>query len=184
MQYCTHFTCQQSNAQNSPNQTSTIHQPRTSRCSSWIQKRQRNQRSNCQHVLDYRRSKRIPEKTSTSASLTTLKSLTVWITANCGKFFKRQEYQNTYLPYEKSVCRLRINSQNWTWNNELVPKWEKSYILSSCLLNLYAEYIIQNARLHETQAGIKIAGRNINNLKYSDDTTLTIESEKELKRAS
>jgi len=61
---------------------------------------------------------------------------------------------------------------------------KRVYILSSCLLNLYAEYIIQNARLHETQAGIKIAGRNINNLKYSDDTTLTIESEEELKRAS
>ena len=49
------------------------------------------------------------------------------------------------------------------------------------LINLYAEYIIWNARLDETQAGIKIAGRNINNLKYSDDTTLMAESEEELK---
>ena len=55
----THFTCQQSNAQNSPSQFSTVHKPRTSRCSSWIQKRQRNQRSNCQHLLDHRKSKRI-----------------------------------------------------------------------------------------------------------------------------
>ena len=45
-------------------------------------------------------------------------------------------------------------------------------ILSSCLFNLYAEYIMRNARLDEAQAGIKIAGRNINNLKYSDDSTL------------
>ena len=45
-------------------------------------------------------------------------------------------------------------------------------ILSSCLFNLYAEYIIQNPRLHEAQAGIKTAGRNINNLRYADDTTL------------
>ena len=48
------------------------------------------------------------------------------------------------------------------------------------LINLYAEYIIWNARLDETQAGIKIAGRNINNLKYSDDTTLMAESKEEL----
>ena len=54
-------------------------------------------------------------------------------------------------------------------------------ILSPCLFNLYAEYIIQNARLDEAQAGIKIAGRNINNLRYADDTTLMAESEEELK---
>ena len=51
-----------------------------------------------------------------------------------------------------------------------------------CLFNLYAEYIIQNATLDESQAGIKIAGRNINNLKYADDTTLMAQSEEELKR--
>ena len=54
-------------------------------------------------------------------------------------------------------------------------------ILSSCLFNLYAEYIIRNARLEETQAGIRIAGRNINNLRYTDDTTLMAESEEEFK---
>ena len=52
---------------------------------------------------------------------------------------------------------------------------------SPCLLNLYAEYIMRNAGLDEAQAGIKIAGRNINNLRYADDTTLTGESEEELK---
>ena len=56
----------------------------------------------------------------------------------------------------------------------------QGYILSPCLFNLYAEYIMQNARLDEAQAGIKIAGRNINNLRYADDTTLKAES-KELK---
>ena len=55
-------------------------------------------------------------------------------------------------------------------------------ILSPCLFNLYAEYIMWNARLDEAQAGIKIAGRNINNLRYADDTTLVAESEEELKR--
>ena len=54
-------------------------------------------------------------------------------------------------------------------------------ILSLCLFKLYAEYITQNARLDEAQAGIKIAGRNINNLRYADDTTLMAESEEEQK---
>ena len=54
-------------------------------------------------------------------------------------------------------------------------------ILSPCLFNLYAEYIMQNAGLNEAQAGIKIAGRNISNLRYADDTTLMAESEEELK---
>ena len=54
-------------------------------------------------------------------------------------------------------------------------------ILSPCLFNVYVEYIMQNARLDEAQAGIKVAGRNTNNLRYADDTTLMAESEKELK---
>ena len=53
----------------------------------------------------------------------------------------------------------------------------QGYILSSCLFNFYAEYIMRNAGLEETQAGVKIAGRNINNLRYADDTTLMAESE-------
>ena len=56
----------------------------------------------------------------------------------------------------------------------------QSYILSPCLLNVYADYIMWNAGLDEAQAGIKIAGRNINNLRYEDDTTLMAESEEEL----
>ena len=54
-------------------------------------------------------------------------------------------------------------------------------ILLPCLFNFYAEYIMRNAGLDEAQAGIKIAGRNINNLRYADDTTLMAESEEELK---
>ena len=72
------------------------------------------------------------------------------------------------------------------WLNKVI--WFKigkavcqSYILSPCLFNLYAEYIMQNAGLDESQAGIKINGRNINNFRYADDTTLMAESEKELK---
>ena len=58
----------------------------------------------------------------------------------------------------------------------------QGYISSPCLFNLYAEYIIRNARLEEAQAGIKIAKRNINNLRYTDDTTIMAESEEELER--
>ena len=58
---------------------------------------------------------------------------------------------------------------------------EQQTILSPCLFNLYAEYIMRNAGLEETQSGIKISGRNINNLRYAGDTTLMAESEEELK---
>ena len=88
------------------------------------------------------------------------------------------------LPLEKFVCRSGSNSYNWTWNNRLVPNRKRStsrlYIVT-CLFNFYAEYIMRNAGLEETQAGIKIAGRNINNLRYADDTTLIAESEEKLK---
>ena len=74
--------------------------------------------------------------------------------------------------------------QNWTWNNRLVPIGKgvcQGCILSPCLFNLYAEYIRRNAGLEEAQAGIKIASRNINNLRYADGITLMAESEEELK---
>ena len=73
--------------------------------------------------------------------------------------------------------------QNWTGNNRLVPNPNicQGCILSPCLFNFYAEYIMRNAGLEETQTGIKIAGRNINNLRYADDTNLMAESEEELK---
>ena len=67
---------------------------------------------------------------------------------------------------------------------QLVLNQERStsrYILRPCLFNLYTEYIMQNAVLDEAQAGIKTAGRNINNLRYADDTTLMVKSDEELK---
>ena len=88
------------------------------------------------------------------------------------------------LPLEKPVCRSGSNSQNWTWNNTVVPNRKRSssrlYIVI-LLIYLYAEYIMRNAGLEEAQAGIKIAKRNINNLRYADDTTVMAESEEELK---
>ena len=91
---CTHLTRQQSNAKNFPSKPSGVHELRISRCSGWIQKRQRNQRSNCQHPLDHRGGKRVPEKLLL-LFIDYLKPLTVWITTNCGKFFKRLKYQTT-----------------------------------------------------------------------------------------
>ena len=89
-----------------------------------------------------------------------------------------------YLPLEKSVCRSRSNSQNWTWNNRLVQIGKgvrQGCMLSPCLFNFYAEYIMRNARLEEAQPGIKIAGRNINNLRQAEDIVIMAESEEELK---
>ena len=72
------------------------------------------------------------------------------------------------------------NSKNWTWKNRLVPNRKRStsrlYIVT-LLFKFYAEYIMRNTGLDEAQAGIKTAGRNINNLRYADDTTLMAESE-------
>ena len=71
-----------------------------------------------------------------------------------------------------------------TWNIGLVQNWKgicQGCILSPCLFNFYAEYIMKNAGLDGSQAGIKIPGRNINNLKYSDDTTLMAESKEEVR---
>ena len=73
--------------------------------------------------------------------------------------------------------QLEQNTEQWT-----VSKLGKEYVEAvSCRLNLYPEHVMQNARLNETQAGIKIARRNINNLRYADDTTLMAESKEELK---
>ena len=88
------------------------------------------------------------------------------------------------LPLEKPICRsgstVRTGHGTTDWF-QIGKGVCQGCILSPCLLNLYAEYIMRNAGLEETQAGIKIAGRNINNLRYAYDTTLMAESEEELK---
>ena len=85
--------------------------------------------------------------------------------------------RNLYAGQEAKI-RARYRATNWFQIGKGV---RQDYILSSCLFNLYAEYIMRNARLDEAQAGIKIARRNINNLRYADDTTLMAESEGKLK---
>ena len=85
--------------------------------------------------------------------------------------------RNLYAGQEATV-RTGHGSTDWFQIGKGV---RQGFILSPCLFNLYAEYIMRNAGMDEAQAGIKIAGRNINNLRYTDDTTLMAESEEELK---
>ena len=85
--------------------------------------------------------------------------------------------RNLYAGQEATV-RTRHGTTDWFQIGKRVCQ---SCILSPCLFNLYADYIMRNAGLEETQSGIKIAGRDINNLKYANDTTLMAESEEELK---
>ena len=86
--------------------------------------------------------------------------------------------RNLYAGQEATV-RTGHRKTDWFQTGKGV---HQGCILSSCLFNLYTEYIMQNAGLDEAQAGIKTAGGNINNLRYSDDITLMTESEEELKR--
>ena len=85
--------------------------------------------------------------------------------------------RNLYVGQEATV-RTGHETTDWFQKGKGV---HQGYVLPPCLFNLYAEYIMRNAGLDEAQAGIKIAGRNINNLRYADDTTLMAESEEELK---
>ena len=114
-------------------------------------------------------------KTSISALLTMPKPLTVWITRNW-KILKEFGIpdrlicllRNLYSDQEATV-RTGHGTTDWFQIGKGVCQ---VCILSLCLFNLYAEYIMRNDRLEEAQAGIKFAGRNINNLRYADDTTL------------
>ena len=85
--------------------------------------------------------------------------------------------RNLYAEPEATV-RTRHGTKDWF---QIGKGFRQGYILSPCLFNLYTEYILRNAGLDEAQAGIKIAGRNISNLRYVDDTTLMAESREELK---
>ena len=111
------------------------------------------------------------------------KTLTVWLTTNCEKFEIGIPdnltclLRNLYAGQEATV-RTQHGTTDWFQIGKGI--WQDC-ILSPCLFNLYAEYIMRNAGLDDAQAGIKTAGRNINNLRYADDTTLMAESKEELK---
>ena len=112
-----------------------------------------------------------------------LKTLTVRITTNCGKFLEMgmPDYltclpRNQYAGQEATV-RTRHGRRDWFPIGKGVCQ---GYILSPCLFNLRAEYIMQNGRLDDAPTGIKIARRYISNLRYADDTTLMAENKEEL----
>ena len=125
-----------------------------------------------------------PRKTSISALLTTPKPLTVWITINCGKFFKRWEYQTTWpaswdlYAGQEATVRTGHGTTDWFKIGKGVCQ---GCILLPCLFNFYTEYSMWNVRLGEAQAGIKISRRNINDLRNAGKTTVMAESEEELK---
>ena len=161
---CTHLTCQQDFPQNLSSWVSAVCEPRTSRCKSWIEKRQRNQKSisNIHWIIEKAREF---QKESTSADYTKA--------FDCGS---QQEMgipghltfllRNLYA--EKNQVRTGHGKTDWFQIGKGV---HQGCILSPCLFNLYAEYIMQNAGLDESQTGIKIARRNISNLRYTGYTT-------------
>ena len=123
-------------------------------------------------------------KTSLSALLITPKPLTVWITTNC-KILKEMGIPDHLTCLLRNLCASQeatVRTGHGTTDWFQIGKGVRpGCILSPCLFNLIAEYIMRNAGLDEAHAGIKIAGRNINNLRYADETTLMAESEEELK---
>ena len=123
-------------------------------------------------------------KTSISALLTTPKPLTVWITINWKILTEVgiPDHLTCLLtnPYAGQEATVRTGHETTDWF-QIGKGVRQGCILSPCLFNFYVEYIMRNAGLEEAQAGIKIARRNINNLRYADDTTLMAESEEELK---
>ena len=122
--------------------------------------------------------------TSISALLTVPKPLTVWITINW-KILEEMgilEHLTCLLRnlYTGQEARVRAGHGTTDWF-QIGKGVCQGCILSSCLFNFYAEYLMRNAGLDEGPDGIKIARRNVNNLRYADDTTLMAESEEELK---
>ena len=174
-QNCTHFTSGKVILK-ILQAVSTVCEPRTSTCTSWVLKRHGKPEVKLSPFIGSCRQQESSRKTSTSASLTMLKPLTVWITTNWWKFLKRCEYptpvpvlRNLFVAQEAAV-RTGHEMTDWL----IIGKGtQEDSILSPCLFNFYAEYVMQNCWLDESQAEIKTARRNINNLRYADNTTLT-----------
>ena len=150
----------------------------------WLSNRQRKQRSNCQHLLDKEKGIEF-QKHIYFGFIDYAKAFDCEDRNKLWKILKEMGIpdhltcflKNLYAGQEATV-RTGHGTTDWFQIGKGV---RQRCILSPCLLNFYAEYIMRNAVLEEAQAGIKIAGRNINNLRYADDTTLMAESEEELK---
>ena len=181
---CTYLTRLQSNAQNSPSQASTVQRTMNFQMFKLDLEKAEEPEIKLPTSIGSSKKQESYRKISTSALLTTPKPLTMWITENW-KILKEMGIpdhltcllRNLYAN-QKATVRTGHGTTDWFQIGKGV---HQGCILSPCLFNIYAEYIMQNARLDEAQARIKIAGRNINNLRYADDTTLMAESEEELK---
>ena len=147
-------------------------------------KRQRNQKSNWQHMWDHRKSKRIPE----NICFCFIDFIKAFDCVDHNKLWKSLTemgipdnltclLRNLYVGQE-AIVRTRHEIKDWF---KIGKRVHQGCILSPCLFNFYAENTMQNARLEEAQAGIKVARRNINILRYPGDTTLMAESKEELK---
>ena len=130
---------------------------------------------NCQHLLDHRKSRRVPEKhllcfTDCAKAFDCVDHNKLW------KILKEMGIPDhlTYLLRNPSARRNRTEHGTMDWF-QIGKQARQGCMLLPCLFNSNVEYIMQNAGLDEAQTGIKIAGRNINNLRYADDTTLMAE---------
>ena len=148
---CAHFMCQQGYAQNPSNEDSAVHELRTSRCTKWVFKRQRNQRSNCQHSLDHRNSKIISSQNIYFYFIDFVKAF------DSVDHNKVRKIPNEMGVLDPLACLLRnlyvgqeptISTRITDWF-KIGKGVQQGCILSPCLLNSYAEYIIQNARLEK-----------------------------------
>ena len=180
---CIHLTCQQSSAQNSPSQASTIWTKNFQMFKLDLEEAE-SQRLSCQHLLGHQKAREFQKNIyfcfiGYAKSFDCVDHNKLW---KILKVIRIPDHltcllRNLYADQEATV-RTGHGTTDWFHIGKGVCL---GCILSPCLFNLYAEYIMWNARLDEAQVEIKVAGRNINNLRYADDTTLMAESEKELK---
>ena len=172
---CTHLTCQQSNAQNSPSQAPDVQagfrKGRGTRDQLgnilWIIEKTREFQKNIYFCfIDYAKAFDCVDRNK------------LWkILQEMGKADHLTCLQRNLYTGQEATVRTGHGTTDWF---QIGKEVHQGYILSPCLFNLYAEYTMRNAGLDKAQAGIKIAWRNINNLRYADDTTLMAESEEEL----
>ena len=179
---CTHFTRQQSNAQNSPSQASTVHGLPDVQAGYRKGRGTRDQIANICWII------KIARDFQKNIYFCFIDQAKAFDCVGHNKLWKiLQEMgipdhltcllRNLYTGHETTV-RTGHGTTDWLQIRKGV---RQGCILSPCLFNLYSVYIMRNTRLEEAQAGNKIAGRNINNLRYADDTALMAESEEELK---
>ena len=147
-------------------------------------RKQTNQRLNCQHLLDHQKSKRIPKKcllllTDYAKDFDCVDHHKLWkILQEMGIPDNLTCLLRNLYSGQEVTARTGHGTTDWF---QIGKGIRQGCVLSPCLFNLYAEYITRNPGLEEAQAGIKIAGRNINNFRYSGDTTLMAETEEEPK---